>query len=352
MKGSLERVRKLVSGGKPDRMPHFDLLPNDDVLRHFNGGIAVECGDDRSGMKAVARATDSSRWCYFSPMKEATEILPDGRRKLVKRWTVWDEPSPPVSPEEYAAAARSRLAEARERFRRPTETSDHPQYREDRERKGIFGDDFYCVALGACPKLMDTWLQYGLEEFCGYLTECGESVGEVLEANTLEACSWVDGLPPDDPFEMFFIGEDIAFNSGPMFSPAWLERAYFPRLKRVIGRFHERGKKVLFHSDGNLDLIMDGLVGAGIDGLNPIDVNAGMVLGDLHRRYPRLVFFGGIDVARLLPFGTPAEIGDAVEKAIEDTAGRILVGSSTEVGNTVPLENYLAMRDAVLEYRL
>jgi hypothetical protein len=191
-----------------------------------------------------------------------------------------------------------------------------------------------------------------LEEFCGYLAECEESVGDLLEANTLEACAWVGGLPADDPFEMFFIGEDIAFNNGPMFSPAWLERAYFPRLKRVIDRFHGRGKKVLFHSDGNLDLIMGGLVGAGIDGLNPIDVNAGMVLADLHRKYPRLVFMGGIDVTHLLPFGKPAGIRDAVRKAIEDAGGRILVGSSTEVGDSVSLENYLAMHDAAMEYRL
>src|ERR1039457_5503513 len=31
--------------------------------------------------------------------------------------------------------------------------------------------------------------------------------------------------------------------------------------------------------------------------------------------------------------------------------GRIMVGSSTEVHDAVPLENFLAMREAVLEYR-
>ena len=352
MKGSRDRVRKLIGGGKPDRMPHFDLIVNDAVLRHFNSGVAVGIGDDRGGMTAVAGATDASRFTYFSPMKEGIEILPDGRKRVSRDWTAWNEPERPVKPEEYRADARHRLEEARDRGRRPYDTRHDGQYAGDLSISGTFGDDYYYVALGACPQLMGTWLEYGLEEFCGYLEECDEAVGERLEANTLEACAWVDGLPADDGFEMFFIGEDIAFNNAPMFSLAWLERRYFPRLKRVIDRFHARGKKVLFHSDGDLNLIMDGLVAAGIDALNPIDINAGMALADLHRRYPRLIFMGGIDVARLLPFGKPGEIRDAVVKAIEDTQGRILVGSSTEVGNSVPLENYLAMRDAVMSYPL
>ena len=45
---------------------------------------------------------------------------------------------------------------------------------------------------------------------------------------------------------------------------------------------------MLFHSDGNLNPILDGLVEAGIDGLNPIEVLAGMDVGAIHRRrvYP------------------------------------------------------------------
>lgn len=350
MKGSLERVRKIVAGEKPDRIPHFDLLPNDSVLRHFNGGAAVECGDDESGIRAIAQATDASRWTYFSPMEEKVEALEDGRKRKVERWTVWDEPLPPVSPAEYAKAARRNLEETRERLRGgPAKNEGN---RDEMEKKRMFGGDYYYVGLGASPDLMGVWREYGLEEFCGYLYECGEAVGQRLEANTLSACAWVDGLPEEDPFEMVFIGEDIAFNNGPMFSPSWLEREYLPRLKRIIDRFHLRGKKVLFHSDGNLNLIMDGLVAAGIDGLNPIDINAGMDLKDLHRRYPKLLFFGGINVSGVLPFGTPAQVREAVVRAIEDTEGKILVGSSTEVGNSVPLENYLAMREAAMGYRL
>lgn len=137
-----------------------------------------------------------------------------------------------------------------------------------------------------------------------------------------------------------------------MLSPAWVVEHYLPRLKRVIESVHAKGMKAMFHSDGNLYSILDGLVEAGIDLLNPVEVAAGMDLAVLHRRYPNLIFAGGIDVSHLLPFGTTMQIRDAVVKAIEDTGGKILVGSSTEVMNNVPLENFLAMRNSVLEYKL
>jgi hypothetical protein len=98
-------------------------------------------------------------------------------------------------------------------------------------------------------------------------------------------------------------------------------------------------------------LILDDLVEAGIDGLNPIEVMAGMNVGEIHRRHPHLFMCGGIDVSQLLPFATPQDVHDATIKAIEEGEGRLMVGSTTEVHEAVPLQNYLAMRETVLDYR-
>jgi uroporphyrinogen decarboxylase len=95
--------------------------------------------------------------------------------------------------------------------------------------------------------------------------------------------------------------------------------------------------------------ILDDLVETGIDGLNPIEVLAGMDVGVIHRRYPHLFMCGGIDVSQLLPFGTTKEIYDTTKRTINEAEGRIMVGSSTELQNTVPLENFLAMRQAALD---
>ena len=74
-----------------------------------------------------------------------------------------------------------------------------------------------------------------------------------------------------------------------------------------------------------------------------------MDVGEIHRRYPHLFMAGGIDVSQLLPFGSSTEVRDAVRRAIDAAEGRLMVGSSTELNNDVPLENDLALRDAVLD---
>ncbi|MBU4199248.1 MAG: hypothetical protein KKG09_02065 [Verrucomicrobia bacterium] len=346
MKGSLERVRRVMAHQKPDHIPLFDLLPNDAVLRHFNNGRPVEVGDDRSGIRAIVAATDGSRHSYFSPMAARHETPLDGRKRIYERWTVWTAPRVFSSSREYEDVKRCELAERRRRMPERIVVNADPGYR---KLYDWFGEDYYYLMSVPHVELMSIYSEVGLEAFSYYLADCESVIIEQIEINTEHACRWAAGIPADDPFHAVFIGDDIAFKSGPMVNPRWLEGHYFPCLRRVIRAFHARGKKVVFHSDGNLNAIMGSLVEAGIDALNPIEIMAGMDLKDLHKRYPKLVFAGGIDVSHLLPFGTPREIKDAVVKAIEDTEGQILVGSSTEVTNMVPLENFLAMREAAME---
>jgi len=351
MQGSLERIRRVLARQKPDRAPLFDLLHNDAVLAHFNGGPPVAIGDDRTGARAMAAAIDGSRSSRLSPSEERTERTEDGREVRVLRWTAWHERRKYASSDDYRKVKSQQVTEMWARLSKPVETAKEQWYEQERERRSWFGDDFYYLLAGPHVSLMGVWEEVGLEPFSYYFFECQEVILEQLDCNTEYACRWIEGLPQDDPFEMAFIGDDIAFKNGPMIRVSWLEEHYFPRLARMIGALHRRGLKAMFHSDGNLNLIMAGLVGAGMDVVNPVERMAGMDLADLHRRYPKLVFAGGIDVSHLLPFGKPQEIRDAVVKAIEDTEGQILVGSSTEVHDLVPLENFLAMREAAMGYR-
>jgi len=351
MKGSLERVRRVMALEKPDHAPLFDLLPNDAVLRHFNNDRPVKVGDDRSGIRAIVAATDSSRASYFSPMAERHEVLADGRERIYERWTIWTAPRVFASSQEFEDVKRRELTDRRHRMSERTVLSDDQDYVRQREHYRRFGEDYYYLLYAPHPGLMSIYGEVGLEAFSYYLADCESIIIDQLDMNTEDACRWAAAIPADDPFHAVFIGDDIAFKNGPMVNPRWLEQHYFPCLRRVIQAIHARGKKVIFHSDGNLNPIMSQLVAAGIDALNPIEIMAGMDLKDLHGRYPKLVFAGGIDVSHLLPFGTPQQVKDAVVKAIEDTEGQILVGSSTEVTNMVSLKNFLAMREAAMGYR-
>jgi hypothetical protein len=352
VKGSFERARKLLSGAKPDHIPVYDILPNDEILRHFNGAVPVEAGEDEIAVAAIRAATDSTRVSSFSPQKPRTEILPDGRKVKYERWTTWTEHKVFSSSCEYAEFKRKEISNGWKKLDNFLGTANDPWYKMQIENQKLFGDDFSFVLSVPMPGLMRVYDEIGLEAFSYYLADCEEIISAQLDLYTAQAAKWIDNIPQNDPCEMVFAGEDIAFNNGPMFSPEWLAREFFPRLKILTDKLHSKGKKVMYHSDGNINLLMDMIVESGADILNPIDVNAGMDLKKLHAKYPRLYYAGGIDVTHLLPNGKPQEIKDTVTKAIEDTEGRIFIGSSTEVANNVPLENFLAMRDAAMNFTL
>ena len=125
---------------------------------------------------------------------------------------------------------------------------------------------------------------------------------------------------------------------------------FWDDLARLCTKLHEKGLTVIFHSDGNVMDVVDELVAAGIDGLNPLEKAAGMDVYALRRRYPQLTLVGGVDVTHLLPFGTPEEVRKETRRMIDElgSEGHLLIGSSTELGDDVPLANYLALWDEVM----
>ena len=66
-----------------------------------------------------------------------------------------------------------------------------------------------------------------------------------------------------------------------------------------------------------------------------------------------LVFWGGVDVQKLLAFGTPAQIDDHVRKLINclGPGGGYVFAPSHNIQPTVPPENVEAMFEAALKYR-
>jgi uroporphyrinogen decarboxylase len=344
-------VAAVINGEMPDRAPLFDLLRNDAVIEHFSGKQLTLENAEEAVYSAYAPAIDGTRPIVRIPAQEATLTLEDGRLQQNYRWTSWTQHKEFRDAESYAAV---KLAEIK--------ASDPSAW--DAAQQAALEDSLRCfesekdklgeVCLIPCidgPGLMQIYSEIGLDAFCVYLMDRPDAIIAQLERNTIQAITLAKHYPADHGIVAGFLGDDMAFNLGPFLSPVWLREHYFPRLARVIAAWHAQGIKILFHSDGNLNQVLDDLVEAGINGLNPIEVLAGMDIAAIHRRYPHLFMAGGIDVSQLLPLASPAAVKDAVKKAIDAAEGRIMIGSSTELHNDVPLANFLALREAVLENR-
>jgi len=74
----------------------------------------------------------------------------------------------------------------------------------------------------------------------------------------------------------------------------------FPSHKRTIDYAHANGMPVIMHSCGFVEPLLPGMIEAGIDCLQVIEVKAGMDLLRIHRNYgDRIALMGGIDIRKL-----------------------------------------------------
>ncbi len=80
-------------------------------------------------------------------------------------------------------------------------------------------------------------------------------------------------------------------------SPAHYREFLQPYHKKMFAEFTKRGMPVIYHSDGDIRLVLDDLIEAGVSAINPMENSAHMDLRELAPRWgDRLSFVGNIDV--------------------------------------------------------
>lgn len=102
------------------------------------------------------------------------------------------------------------------------------------------------------------------------------------------------------PDGMFFY-EDMGFKHKPFMSPAMYREIMLPGHKLLFDFAHSLGCKVIVHSCGYVEPLVPGLIEAGMDCLQAMEVKAGMDLPTLFSRFgDRIAFYGGVDVRTLI----------------------------------------------------
>lgn len=147
--------------------------------------------------------------------------------------------------------------------------------------------------------------------------------------------------------------DDLAFNTNTMMSPAQFDEFIGPYLKELVDVAHEKGGKALKHTDGNLWPILDRFVDIGLDGIHPLQPEAGMNLQDVKQHCgDKICLLGNISCTEVLVTGTEEEVEQAVKKAIEDAGpgGGYIISSSNTIHPGCKPENYIAMVHAAHKY--
>lgn len=89
--------------------------------------------------------------------------------------------------------------------------------------------------------------------------------------------------------------EDMAYNHGPMISEEMFDEFMLPYYKRVIPKLKEHDIVPFIDCDGNITDLVPWFLRAGIEGILPLEKQAGVDIVGLRKIYPKLKFIGAFD---------------------------------------------------------
>ncbi|MBI4556766.1 MAG: hypothetical protein HY706_04220 [Candidatus Hydrogenedentes bacterium] len=342
---SKTRALAALNHQPPDRIPRFDnfweefrqnclyelrLPPDTDLGRYFEIDIGILAADEtpfptqaqtlgQSGEYTTARdgwgrVVRTRPGAYFSeelefPMQSAADLdaRPFDSPTLESRYLVFDSTR-------LAQDPRCLFCKVGGPFLRSAFMRGKAQFLAD-----IVSDPGFAKALA--DKVADHLIAVGIES--------------LRRSNLLDTGIW--------------IYDDIAFNRQPFMSPESFEAVFVPAYRRMVRAFKSAGAAfVCFHSDGDINPLLDMLIDVGIASINPVEPRAGMDLPRLKAKYgSKLAFIGGMCNARILPQGSRDEIANQARAIIEVAQdGGVIIGAHS-IGPDVPVANYVYYHDFV-----
>ena len=166
------------------------------------------------------------------------------------------------------------------------------------------------------------WRLRGLEAFLIDLVERPDWAHLLLDRLTDMACRNAETLSRAG-VDVLFLDDDVGMPRTMMIGPATWRTFFKPRLARIVraARAIKPDLRVLFHSDGYFEPIIDDLVEIGVNGINPLQPDH-MDARRIRQRYgARLALWGTVGYQTTFSQCTPDQIQQEVKLRV-DTLGR------------------------------
>lgn len=334
---SRERVKRAITFKKPDRLPVSHAVLPAAALKY---GVAL--------YEILTEFRDDFGWDYMAdlPVEDYPALYKEGRN-ADDFGTVWESKWLGICgiPVECPVEDLSRYDD----YRWPDVFSvGRPTGRLYSGHMEGYDDRWY--ARGA-------WITYfeqlqnlrGMENFLMDLaqesTDAYRLMDDLLDFNLRWIDKWI-GLEYDG----LHFADDWGGQHRLLAKPDVWRRVFKPRYAEMFKRVHDADMDVWYHTDGDIKEIFGDLIECGVDVIN---CQVAAIGHDWITKNVRgqVAFRTDIDRQRVLPFGSPVEVKEEVQRTLEACGtpygGIVACG---EVGPDVPLENVRAMYEAFREY--
>jgi uroporphyrinogen decarboxylase len=300
-----------------------------DLRRDGGDWIMRQAGRDIAVQKEGSLYFEQIHWPYLDAVPDDLSGLPE-----VMPHVLWTVPAPPSPGSDLQAGAQA--------LRQST----------SRAIVGLFGGNLL------------EWMQFLCRNDNCFMLLAGEPeqahalLDRLVEIHLANLERYLAAVGPS--LDIVLFGDDLGMQTGPQISPA-MYRTFFKPREAVMWK---RAKtlcphlRVMLHCCGGVRELLDDLIDAGLDAINPVQITCrGMEAAGLKRDFgSRLTFWGGgCDTREVLPGGTPEEVRAHVLQQLslwapDHDASGFVFQQVHNIMADVPPQNVVAMFDAIAEY--
>ena len=346
---SQERIRTILSGGIPDRVPFQDAYWATTIQRWQREGLPVNVSpSEYFGCEMVRMGGDYSLQFPVEMLEETGRyrVYTDNNGATRKELQTADGWTP------YWLNFKIKSREDWHRLK------EHGRYNPSRIPKGIVGayraarekGKFITYSVHAC--FHPTWHKIGMENLLIWMIEDPEFITDMFAIHTQMVIDLYEGIKAQGiEYDAAWFSDDLGYRNAPLISPAMYHELVMPFHKQLCDHFAKDGLKTILHSDGDIEPLIPGFLQAGFAALHPLEAKVGLDVRKLKPKYgDRLTLFGNIDVCQL------AKGQDAIEQEIRTKftaakeGGGYIYHSDHSVPNDVSFKDYQFTIEMINKY--
>ena len=338
---SWERMKTVLDGGIPDRVPHYEMTIDPRVMEALNPGMSYFDFVDYWDIDAVGPNTN-----YDGHPKARVKWIDESKKIFIDRWGVtrrFLNDLTPV-PIDWPIKKPTDLVHYK-----PPNPNEEPMLEVFEKLVSRYKGKRATFFLGR-----DVWVILytlrGMENILMDMLTEPQVVHDLVRIQ-IEYYRVVQRKAIEIGMDIVQLADDYAFQSGPLMSPDCFEEFLAPGFREVVADIKAHGAYCIKHTDGNIHKILPAIVNSGIDGIGPLEPEASMVLADIKKMYPHLTIIRNISVD-LLGVKTKSNIEKNVKSLIDTTAagGHYIMSSSNSFTYSTIPANAKTMMNVTKEY--
>ena len=325
------QLQKVMRREKPDRHVFFELFISDRLIEFFSGE-KLDHSDPAKELKTMIKGYTAGGY-DFTSVVGGDFVFPSIERAHAESVSMRD------------GIIKDRASFEKYKWPNPEDFD----YSLLAKAKEWMPGGMKLIARGPCGVLENMNAIIGYDNICMMLFDDPELLEEISTNIGSRLVKYYEICASYDTVGMFMDNDDWGFNTQTFLSPTDMRKYIFPWHKKIVEVAHKHNIPVGLHSCGNpLEVIEDVINDIKVDARHSYEDKI-IPVEEFYKRYhDRIAILGGMDLDFLVR-KTPEQIYKRCKDMLEAAPTGYAMGTGNSTPDFLPMENFLAMREAVME---